>query len=211
MIYYDIHTHRKPQDSNIKAVISIDIRQPFTPLPNEFYAAGIHPWYADRKYLQRLEQWASHPQIALIGEAGLDKVTRTPFDIQKELFKTQVQLSEKVRKPLIIHCVKAWEDLLKVRKEMQPVMPWIIHGFRGKRESAEQLLNTGMYLSFGTFHQVEALHAAWDRQRLFIETDDKPVDIRIIYKQMAEELHLSEKTLVQKIEKTFASIFPEHY
>lgn len=203
MIYYDIHTHRTPQSLNVKAVKCIDLRQPFTPCPNELYAAGIHPWYADRKQLECLYKWASHPQIALIGEAGLDKRTHTPFDMQKELFKTQIQLSEEVHKPMIIHCVKAWGDLLGIRKDTQAVMPWIIHGFRGKEELSRQLLNSGMYLSFGMFYHVDALNAAWQARRLLIETDDKIVDIGNIYRQIAEELRISENALSQEVGKVF--------
>ena len=68
-----------------------------------------------------------------VGEAGLDKLAEAPLTLQIEVFEYQARLAEEANKPLIIHLVKAVDELLKLKQKIQPVKPWIIHGFRGKR------------------------------------------------------------------------------
>ena len=87
--------------------------------------------------------------VVAIGEAGLDTLAESPMDLQKEVFLAQANLAEETHKPLIIHCVKAWADLIACKKAVKPEMPWIIHGFRGNGELASQLVRLGFYLSFG--------------------------------------------------------------
>jgi TatD DNase family protein len=64
-----------------------------------------------------------------LGECGLDKITASDFELQKVVFKKQIQLSEKHQKPLIIHCVKAHQELIEIKKELKPKQVWIFHGF----------------------------------------------------------------------------------
>ena len=120
-----------------------------------------------------------------VGEAGLDKLTAAPMELQVRMFEKQVELSEKYRLPLIIHCVKAMDELLAVRKKLNPAQSWIWHGFRGKPQQAEQLIKNGIYsffrcaLSGGTVKGVSVGH-------LFLETDDSPVDIEEVLRQVAK-------------------------
>ena len=81
------------------------------------------------------------------------------MDLQKEVFLAQANLAEETHKPLIIHCVKAWADLIACKKAVKPEMPWIIHGFRGNGELASQLVRLGFYLSFGDRFNPSALRA----------------------------------------------------
>lgn len=203
MKYYDIHTHQISQEQNENAVFSLDLRAPFKLHPDRLYAAGIHPWYADDKQWEVLKKWISHPRIVLVGEAGLDRLALTPPNIQEELFIRQIGLSEEAGKPLIIHCVKAWDELLRIRRITHPVMPWIIHGFRGKKQLAEQLLGRGFYLSFGAHYHPEALQAAWTAGRLLLETDDSPIHIGCLYREVAEELQITETLLSQTVGSIF--------
>lgn len=149
MRLYDVHTHRPPADLTTPAVVSIDASEPFEPRPGECYAVGIHPWHAAADRLPLLRLRAAHPQVVMIGEAGLDRLVEAPMPLQIELFEAQVRLADELRKPLIIHCVRAWGELLDVRKRLRPDSPWIVHGFRGKSPLATQLLDAGLSLSFG--------------------------------------------------------------
>lgn len=188
------------------AVISVDLYNPqnqLTPSANchtaitghpAYYSVGVHPWHPDKNLMPKVRKYAALPSVVAIGETGLDKITAdTPegFMLQQELFLEHIHLSETIGKPLIIHCVKAWDELLHIRKITQPSAPWIIHGFRGKEALAVQLLNTGLYLSFGSFYNRYALKTAWNRHRLLIETDDKQTNIRDIYQQIADELQIT--------------------
>ncbi|MDR2916729.1 MAG: TatD family hydrolase [Tannerella sp.] len=174
-----------------------------------YYAVGVHPWYIDKIHADtandlfaKVCEYAHFPEIVAIGETGLDKMTaktENDFIFQQELFLLHAHLSEEVKKPLIIHCVKAWDELLRIRKSINPSMPWIIHGFRGKEKLATQLLNTGFYLSFGMYYNTGALQMAWTKRRLLIETDDKNMDIRDVYKLIAKDLHIPESKLSEEI------------
>lgn len=199
MIYYNIHTHHPPTNQDEKAIISIDIRN-HHPLESSFYySAGIHPWYASEDLFNALQTIAKQSNIVAIGEAGLDKLTQTPWEIQKKLFFYQIDLAENLKKPLIIHCVKAWPELLAIHKISRPSVPWIIHGFRGKGELARQLIQSGFYLSFGRHYQTEAIFEAWNSKHLFVETDDKEICIQEIYTSVSTTLGISEDRLSEEI------------
>lgn len=118
-----------------------------------------------------LEELVRHPQVLAVGEVGLDKLADAPMDLQVEVFRRQACLAEEVGKPLVIHLVKAVDELLKVKRDLRPSNPWIIHGFRGKAALAEEYLKHGFYLSFGEKYQEAALCRV-PADRLFIETDE---------------------------------------
>lgn len=206
MRLYDIHTHRPPANLSEPAVVSVDASEPFVPLPEGRYAVGIHPWHAVADRLPLLRSRAVHPQVVMIGEAGLDRLAEAPMALQIELFEVQVRLAEELRKPLIIHCVRAWAELLDVRKRLRPSCPWIVHGFRGKSPLATQLIRAGLNLSFGFQHRPDALRTTWEARRLFVETDDSPISIATVYKRIAEELNVSVDSLACDVEERFAAL-----
>lgn len=209
MTYYDIHTHQPSIHPEDMAIVNRIIREDCTfSLPVQWCSVGIHPWYIYnvREQISCLESALSFPLIAAIGEAGLDKLAETPLDIQLDVFLKQAALAEKMNKPLIIHCVKAWAELILARKTVKPRLPWIIHGFRGNGELAGQLIAHGFYLSFGESFNSAALQTAWP-DRLFAETDDREFDIRDIYEQIASSLQLSFKELALAIEHNVRNTF----
>ena len=215
MTYYDIHTHRPSLHPEDLAIVSVDIRKPFV-LNNQFYSVGVHPWYIDcfdREAIDDLFakvcRLALHPRVKAIGETGLDKNTAKPasdFLLQRELLISHARLSEKVKKPLIIHCVKAWNDLLSIRQSIKPAIPWIIHGFRGKVALAIRLLDVGLYLSFGLHYNIDSLKIAWSKRRLLLETDDKNITICEVYQQVANDLDISEQELAKEIEELWLMV-----
>lgn len=201
MYYYDIHTHYPPTSHpEDLAIISIDIRKLFTPC-SLLYSAGVHPWYIDyndpattTRLFEKVREYAQFQEVVAIGETGLDKLTArstNDFQHQKTLFISHVHLAEEVAKPLIIHCVRAWDDILHIRQSTKPNTPWIIHGFREKEPLARQLLDAGLYLSFGLHYDKASLNVAWSKHRLLAETDDSQANIRDIYRQIANDLHIS--------------------
>ena len=199
MTYYNIHTHHSSTNPDEKAIISIDIRNPRPLDPSLYYSAGIHPWYASEDLFNALQTITKQSNIVAIGEAGLDKLTPTPWELQKKLFLAQINLAENLEKPLIIHCVKAWPELLAIHKTSRPSVPWIIHGFRGKGELAHQLIQLGFYLSFGRHYQTKAIYEAWNSKRLFVETDDKEICIQKIYTSTSATLGISQEMLSEEI------------
>jgi len=153
-----------------------------------------------------LRKALENPVVVAVGEAGLDKLVETPMDIQVEVFKEQAVLAEELRKPLIIHCVKAWDELLIVKKKINPQVQWIIHGFRGNRQLAAQLIAQGFGLSFGRNFNQEALQIAWP-QHLFAETDEADITIRDVYLRLSDSLNIPTETFASILEKMCMKTF----
>lgn len=213
MSYYDIHTHQLPLHPEDIAIVNRIVKltgdiQPSSFLDTAIRSYGIHPWYIEENVKEQLEllwEFVSGPGVVAIGEAGLDALAESPIGLQKEVFLAQARLAEETRKPFIIHCVRAWADLIACKKAVKPKVPWIIHGFRGKGELASQLVRLGFYLSLGDRFHPEALRAAWPGS-LFLETDDRSIDIREVYQAVAEALDIPEEKLRIQIAKNI-SIF----
>ena len=235
MRFYDIHTHhpsRYPEDIAIlnyiipaagagshnqepeSSVSKGDVACPLCDHASaagtgQFFSVGIHPCYIYNveEQLAELERLAADPRVVAIGECGLDKLATTPLKDQQLLLKRLAAFPEKLRSFFIIHCVKAWAELIEVRKEVKPSVPWVIHGFRGNGELAKQLLKQGFYLSFGEYFHPEAVRAAWP-DRLFAETDDREIDIRLVYARLAESLSLPVGQLAWQIEQNIRPLSP---
>ena len=228
MQYYDIHTHHQPQHPEDIAVLNYIVPAPDAGSPGQlpvsaapngeaacslcapasgverrlFFSVGIHPCYIYNveEQMAELERLAADPRVVAIGECGLDKLAATPLNVQQLLLKRLALFAEKSGIFLLIHCVKAWAELIAVRKEVKPSIPWVIHGFRGNGELAKQLLKQGFYLSFGEYFHPEAVRAAWP-DRLFVETDDREIDIRLFYTRLAGVLSLPPEEVAAQIEK----------
>ena len=138
------------------------------------YSAGIHPWWTEHdldRLWNGLLAWAGHAQVVAIGECGLDKLRGASMEVQKEIFVRQLELGEHLSLPVTIHCVKAFDQLLSLRKTLRPSVQWTVHGFRGKPELAKQLLAAGFNLSFGKHFNAESYALTPDARR-YRETDD---------------------------------------
>ncbi len=171
----DIHTH----DHSRYATAIINILPGEEIMPGASYSIGIHPWNADKttdKDLEILNKACHHPQVVAIGETGLDTQKGGNIDKQEELFRHHIALSEKYRKPLIIHAVKSFPTIIGIKRQVHPTMPWIIHGFRGKPQLATELLNHGFYISLGEkFNPATA--AIIPTERLLTESDESSLSI----------------------------------
>ena len=205
----DIHTHKAEPVSAGKAIINRKLATDAL-CEGYFYSAGIHPWdlteFDTERRLECLREQLAEKQLVAVGEAGLDKLAAAPMQLQVAVFKEQVELSEKYELPLIIHCVKAMDELLALRKERAPKQPWIWHGFRGKPEQAEQLQDKGLYLSFGEFYSDEAMRAVSD-DRLFLETDESSRDIEELLYRAARVRGVGVETLRETIRRNIQNVF----
>lgn len=217
MNYYDIHTHAPATNPEDYVVISADIHKPIIS-SGLHYSLGIHPWYINynlaettRLLFEKVREYSLHPTVVALGETGLDKITAkttNDFQFQQTLFTLHAKLSEEIKKPLIVHCVRGWDELLRIRQSVNPFMPWIIHGFKGKSPLAKQLLNAGFYLSFGQHYHKESLLAAWTNHRLLIETDKNHINIRDVYQQLSNDLNITVNELSVEIDFFFHQFFP---
>ncbi len=203
--YIDMHTHggrSAPGVFIIECLMAHEERFP-DKADGVTYTYGIHPWFLTEDnhnlHIRNVEKSTGFPNMIAIGEAGLDKLRGPSPELQNEVFEEQVRISEAHSKPLVIHCVKAWDDLLAAHKKLKPKMPWMIHGFRGSVEQAEQFLSKGFYLSFwfdfALRKESTQLFRSLTKDRIFLETDGADVDIRDIYKKVAQDLDITKDEL----------------
>ncbi|HLP74798.1 MAG TPA: TatD family hydrolase [Bacteroidales bacterium] len=196
--YIDIHVHGgKPADGIfiLETLMAHENRMP-EKTEGAAFTFGIHPWFLTEQnhedHLRLVEKLSGNPEIIAIGEAGFDKLRGPSHDLQETIFDAQVRISEESGKPLIIHCVRAWEDVMRQFGKLKPGMPWMIHGFRGKIQLARQLLSKGFFLSiwyeFALRPESSALFRELPGDRFFLETDGADVDIRDMYAKVAGDL-----------------------
>lgn len=211
-IFYDIHTHKWENDDVIRILSrNIDESPIGADLHNAYCSYGIHPYYIDdyEKQLNELKEKLIRKQVVAIGECGLDKSVKTSMDAQIFVFKSQALMAEKHKLPLIIHCVKAWNELLAVRKELKAEAKWVIHGFRGNALLARQLVSQGLYLSFGPFFNIESPLVAYP-ENIFLETDNSEFSIQDVYTKIKSAISVTEEELAhvitENVHKTFISI-----
>ena len=178
---------------------------------NEFLSVGIHPWYLDdaENQLDLLRKAVENKQVVAIGESGLDKLKGPSIELQATIFKKQIALSEEYHLPMIIHCVKAYNELIQIKKSTHPHQPWIIHGFRGKEALAKECILHGFYFSFGAYYQEDALRAV-PIEKLFVETDESDMDIEEIYLRIAHTRGIELEELTESIKKNMERVFFKH-
>ena len=151
--------------------------------------------------------------LKAIGECGLDRACDSDFELQREVFIKQIELSEQYHKPLIIHAVRSYPDIIAIRKETKSNQPWIIHGFNGNEHSAEQLLrHDGIYLSLGDVlfkneKRAERLLDIIPSDRLFLETDVAERSIVEVYEKASLLSGVATDILRKDIFDNFVKIF----
>ncbi|MDE6484694.1 MAG: TatD family hydrolase [Duncaniella sp.] len=170
---FDTHTHRRDAaDAIINYDPAVDT---YTPDPSLTYSVGVHPWHAhlaDKATLDKAATLAREGNFVAIGETGLDTLRGSDPEIQTRLFEWHISLAISLRKPLIIHAVRAWQQLIAISRPYRPfIAPWIIHGFRGKPQLARQLLDAGFSLSFGQHYNPESF-AITPVDRRYAESDE---------------------------------------
>ncbi len=215
--YIDIHVHGGKPVSGIFILESLMAHEDKFPIDNQgiAFTYGIHPWFLNEEnhdeYILSVEQMVRLPLIVAVGEAGFDRLRGPSAELQRRTFEEQVIISEEVKKPMIIHCVRGWDELLSVQKRFKPKMPWLVHGFRGNTVLANQLLSKGMFLSIWFEYVLRPESASLLRslplERIFLETDGADVDIRQIYNKVATDLELEVDQLKKLIIKNFNAFF----
>ena len=189
---FDFHTHNQNAGPGT-AIVNLpahSLIEPtaFHPEEGGMYSAGVHPWWIDgthdeERLWKGVEALARHPQVVAIGECGLDRL-KGDFARQVIFFEKHARLAETLGKPLIIHCVRAFDDIIAAKKRLKPSVQWTIHGFRGKPQQTEQLIRAGFALSFGIKANPATVRLVPKERRLF-ETDDDDVQIADVVKKFS--------------------------
>lgn len=190
-LYIDIHTHH-PTSRH--------------PSPQ---GVGIHPWHASAASIDE----EAMRSATLIGEIGLDFACDVDRQMQERVFREQLSIAQRWQKPVVLHCVRAFEPIMKILGEYR-LEAVIFHGFIGSRQQAERAVARGYYLSFGEAslrspRTVEAMKSV-PLDHLFAETDESTATIESIYDRIAHERGISTEELQEKIEVNYNKIFLQH-
>jgi len=186
----DIHSHKFSVTDN-QVVYNVPMVQAdivFSSNVHAFFSVGFHPWLIEAflpKQMEKMKQWVDDIRLVAIGECGLDRNSKVSLEKQVDIFEKQVVLSEEKQKPLIVHCVGCFNELFELKKQWNPKQAWIIHGFRGKPQLAEQALKLNCNLSFGEYFNAESVRLT-PIENLFLETDESNMLIEDIYANVAK-------------------------
>lgn len=214
-MYYNLHTHKATNEPDIFELVNQYPQEFDASIPN--YSIGIHPWYIVENRVEEdfkiIEEKLSDENCLAIGECGLDKRIEIPFDLQEAVFKKHLALAEKFKKPVVIHCVASFQELIKIKTDLKISVPMIIHGFSKKQELAKQLLDNGFYLSFGKYllrnPELKSVFQSIPNDRFLLETDTVEEKIQEVYEVASRYKNLEIKDLKDIVETNFRSIFSE--
>ena len=206
MIFFNFHHH------NPQIAYGIYNSTPEEKIPEHYFSVGIHPqnihedWEKDLESLKIISQ---NPKCLAIGECGLDALVNIDENLQKKVFEAQILWANQIQKPVIIHCVKRFQELIPFQKIAK--IPLIIHGFNKKKAIADEMLKHGFYLSFGksVLHNLSLQTTLKEipLEKIFLETDDADFDIAELYQKAAEIREISVEEVQKVITKNLGFCF----
>lgn len=211
--FINLHTHKF---SNLEDVIEVVNQYPWefdAGIPN--YSIGIHPWYIDENRLESdlemIKQKLQLSECLALGECGLDKRIDIPLEVQILVFKKQLDIVKQTNKPIVLHCVAAYDEVIVIKKEMKIENPMIIHGFSKNEQVAKSLLKNGFYLSFGKYllrnPDLEKVFTFAPENQILLETDTIEESIYQVYEKAASIKEISVEKMKTIVFTNYSKIF----
>lgn len=211
--FINLHTHKF---SNLSDVIEVVNQYPWefdASIPN--YSMGIHPWYIDENRLENdleiIKEKLQLSECLALGECGLDKRIEIPMELQISVFKKQLEIVKLTNKPIVLHCVAAFDELIAIKKELKISNPMLIHGFSKNEQVAKSLLNNGFYLSFGKYllrnPDLEKVFTFASENQILLETDTIEESIYEVYEKAASIKGISIEDMKTIVFTNFSRIF----
>lgn len=211
--FINLHTHTF---SNLSDVMEVVNQYPWefdASIPS--YSIGIHPWYIDENRLETdletIKQKLQLDKCLALGECGLDKRIEIPLELQISVFKQQLELVKETQKPIVLHCVAAYDEVIAIKKEMKMENPMIIHGFSKNEKVAQSLLKNGFYLSFGKYllrnPDLEKVFTFAPENQILLETDTIEESIYQVYEKAAAIKGILVEEMKTIVFTNFSTIF----
>lgn len=215
--FIDIHTHLFRPEKETVTVQNIYPGEGFAAFNGRnFYSVGLHPWHIkspdeNNKLLVQVEEALEFDHVIFVGECGLDKRVETEFEEQKRVFEAQAFMAEEYRIPLIIHCVKAYNEILEIHEKMKPVMTWIFHSYNGSVEMTKELANQNFVFSFGELLFLPGSKAISSFNylpinKIFFETDEYKGEVKHMYQKGAKLKGMDDEDLKKSVWDNFNRI-----
>lgn len=212
MKYINLHTHHVSNANEELSIYNLDLNKNIV---DKYFSAGIHPWFIQENNLNAqfcwVEKHLSNKKCLALGECGLDKNINIDVKLQKQIFLKQLEVNKSFNKPVIIHCVKSFQEIIFIRKAYN--FPFIIHGFNKKIELAQQLIKNNFLLSFGVVLlenvRLQEVFKAIPIENIFLETDNSDISIQKVYKKAADLKKINIEELILLLQKNFKREFNE--
>jgi len=209
-MYYNIHTHQSSQLENVLELVNQYPQD--VDLSLNAFSVGIHPWYLNENTLaddlSKIENVLNLANCKAIGECGLDKRIETSLETQQKVLIPQLLLAEKYKKPVVLHCVSAYQEIIEIKKNLKLSVPMIIHGFSKNIQVADSLIKNGLYLSFGKYllrnQELGNVLKQLPTDKIFLETDMIDETIFDVYERVEEVLH---GNVINIIEQNYNRVF----
>ena len=217
MQFFNLHTHKFTNQSDVLELVNQYPWEFDETIP--FYSIGIHPWFIVEERLENdfaiIESKLQEPSCLAMGECGLDKRIEVPIELQQFVFEKQLLLAQKYQKPVVIHCVAAFQELIETVKKLNITVPILIHGFSKSEQLAKQLLENGFYISFGKYllqsrsfgTELELVFKNMPNGRFFLETDTVEEGIETVYELAAKYKGVSVEEMQNLVNANFSNVF----
>ncbi|MEO0037250.1 MAG: Tat-linked quality control protein TatD [Bacteroidota bacterium] len=213
MQFFNLHTHKFSENPNILELVNQYPWEIDAAIPN--YSIGIHPWYIQEERLKNdlemIEAKLQLKECLALGECGLDKRIEISMELQIEVFEKQILLAEKYQKPLVLHLVAAFDELIAIKKRFNISVPIVIHGFSKNQQVAKQLIDNGFYISFGKYlmrnPELESVFHSIPNDKFFLETDTIEETLEEVYTLAAKYKNITIEELIEIINSNFKTVF----
>ncbi|RYJ42725.1 TatD family hydrolase [Flavobacterium beibuense] len=209
---YNLHTHNYTANDNILEVVN---RYPYEDIDVPYFSTGIHPWYIDidklDEHLSVIDTRLAMDNCLALGECGLDKRIEMPMDEQQKVFEKQLVLAKKHQKPVILHCVAAYQEVIETKKRLNVDVPMVIHGFSKNSQVVRQLLENGFYISFGKYllrnPELSQVFVKVSNDKFFMETDTIEEGLEQVYEKAAAAKNINIEELKNIVSNNFKTVF----
>ena len=215
MLFVNLHTHFHTNSDSILEIVN--------QYPNEFsdkiplYSIGIHPWHIDdnrlNEDLKKIKEKLSLKECIALGECGLDKRIDKIYSAQIAVFESQLDLLNEISKPVILHCVASFDEVISCKKNSGLTSPFIIHGFSKNIKVAKQLLNQDFHLSFGKYllrnPELGDVFKQIPNEKIFLETDTIVESLEEVYTFAAKCKNISVEEMKEIVWNNYQTVFKQ--
>ena len=212
-MFLNAHTHHLSHQSDV-----LDLYNQFPKAINDdakLFSVGIHPAYIKtssiEEELEIIRENLSNKNCLAIGEIGLDKLCETDFNLQIDVFEKQIKIAEENKIPVIIHSVRAYQEILHIRKKLNLTIPFIFHGFNKNEQILNQIIAQNCFASFGKNllynKNLQIIFAKLSANQFFLENDASEISIKEIYTIAAEIRNSTIEELQLQQAKNWKTVF----
>lgn len=213
MEFFNLHTHKYTNQFNVLELVNQYPQEFEATIP--YYSIGIHPWFIVEERIEVdlaiIKSKLEEANCLAVGECGLDKRIEISMELQQMVFERQLLLAQQYQKPVVIHCVAAFQELIAIKKKLNISVPMLIHGFSKNIQVAKQLVDNEFYISFGKYlllnPELEAVFKSVPDNRFFLETDTVEEGIEAVYELAAKYKGVSVKEIQKLVSSNFLDVF----